>query len=101
MVDDPRARVAHVAELAALSLDDAEAERLARDMDAIVRYVEELSSVDTEGVEPTTSPIAAVSALREDVEVPSLTHEEALGGAPRRAGSPEVEGFAVPVFVES
>jgi len=88
-----RATVDHLAALAALSLSDAEAERLARDLGAIVAYVEELSTVDTTFVSTETE--AAGGAWREDVVHEGLSHDDALAGAPRAT---EV-GFAVPAFV--
>jgi len=87
--------VLHVAELASLSLDEAEVDALARDLDAIVRYVEQLGAVETEGVEPATS-FATAAARRPDVPAPGLSHEAALAGAPAVAE----DGFAVPTFVD-
>lgn len=86
-----RKTVMHVAELAALSLDGSEVDALAKDLDAIVKYVDELSAIDTEGVEPMRS-ISTAGALRPDVPQPSLSREDALGGA---------DAFVVPAFVEA
>lgn len=91
-----RESVLHVAELASLSLAEDEIDSLARDLDAIVRYVEQLNEVDTEGVPPLTS-VGVAGALRPDVVQPGLTREEALAEAPHATE----EGFAVPRFVES
>jgi aspartyl-tRNA(Asn)/glutamyl-tRNA(Gln) amidotransferase subunit C len=88
-----RAQIDHLAKLAALSLSDGEAERLAHDLGAIVAYVEQLASVDTGGLAAPT--VVAATAWREDVVVPGLSHEDALRGAP---GATEA-GFAVPGFV--
>jgi aspartyl-tRNA(Asn)/glutamyl-tRNA(Gln) amidotransferase subunit C len=93
----PHPEIAHLAELACLSLTDDEATALAKDLDAIVRYVEELGQLDTEGVPPTSHVrVQRGEALREDVPGPCLSHDEALAQAPRTAEG----GFAVPVFVE-
>jgi aspartyl-tRNA(Asn)/glutamyl-tRNA(Gln) amidotransferase subunit C len=89
-----RETVLHVAELASLSLDDAEVDGLAKDLHAIVEYVEQLGAVNTEGVEPYTHS-AAETTLRKDVVIAGLTREEALANAPRATE----EGFAVPRFV--
>ncbi len=91
-----RESVLHVAELASLSLAKDEIDALARDLDAIVRYVEQLNEVDTEGVEPLTS-VGLAGALRADVVQPGLSREEALAKAPHATE----EGFVVPRFVES
>lgn len=90
-----RARVHHIAKLAALSLSDAEADRFAGELAAIVRYVEELDTVDTSNVPPTAHVQLERAPLREDEARPGLSHDDALAAAPRV----EHEGFAVPGFV--
>ena len=90
------ARVQHVARLASLSLSADEAEKLARDLTAIVDYVAQLDTLDTSAVEPTGDAELTRAAWREDALVPGLSHEDALSQAPRV----EEGGFAVPVFVE-
>ena len=49
LIDD----VHHLAQLSSLQLDDAEAEALRVDLGNIIGYIEQLSELDTEGVEPT------------------------------------------------
>jgi aspartyl-tRNA(Asn)/glutamyl-tRNA(Gln) amidotransferase subunit C len=94
-----RATVDHLAALAALSLSDREAESLARDLRAIVAYVEELGAVDTSEVpgDDTRDVTSVAPAWRPDVLDPGLTREEALGGAARTTEA----GFAVPGFVSA
>jgi aspartyl-tRNA(Asn)/glutamyl-tRNA(Gln) amidotransferase subunit C len=91
-----RAQIDHIAKLSSLSLTDAEASTLATELDAILRYVGELDSLDTSNVPPTTGGGSAVTTWREDLGLPGLTHEEALAAAPRTA----LGGFAVPAFVD-
>jgi aspartyl-tRNA(Asn)/glutamyl-tRNA(Gln) amidotransferase subunit C len=88
--------VDHVARLACLSLDDAEADELTRDLARIVAYVGELSSVDTTDVPPTCHVQLERLRFRDDQTRPGLSQEEALAQAPRA----EHGGFAVPTFVE-
>jgi aspartyl-tRNA(Asn)/glutamyl-tRNA(Gln) amidotransferase subunit C len=90
-----RAALEHLAQLAQLSLREDEIDRLAKDLDRIVAYVDELAALDLEGVEP-TAQIGAVAALRADEPLPCLAHDDALSGAPRV----EEGGFSVPPFVE-
>ncbi len=87
----------HLAALAALSLSDREAESLARDLRAIVAYVEELGAVDTADVRAVDASDAAAPfpGWRADAVVPGVSREDALGGAPRATEA----GFAVPGFV--
>ncbi len=93
---DFRSQIAHVAQLASLSLTEEEATSMAAELDAIVRYVAELSTLDTEGVPPTAHVLHQASSLRPDEIEPGLSHEEALSGAPRSSAG----GFAVPGYVE-
>jgi aspartyl-tRNA(Asn)/glutamyl-tRNA(Gln) amidotransferase subunit C len=92
-----RNQIDHVAALASLSLQDAEAEALATELDSILRYVAELDAVDTTGVPPTSSIQDAATSWRTDEVTPGISHEEALEQAPRTAHG----GFAVPAFVEA
>ncbi|HSQ62307.1 MAG TPA: Asp-tRNA(Asn)/Glu-tRNA(Gln) amidotransferase subunit GatC [Polyangiaceae bacterium] len=93
----PNPEVAHLAELASLSLTGDEAAALAKDLEAIVRYVDELNQLDTEGVPPTSHVQLKRGALREDAVQPGVSHEDALSQAPEVSEG----GFAVPRFVES
>jgi aspartyl-tRNA(Asn)/glutamyl-tRNA(Gln) amidotransferase subunit C len=89
-----RSLIHHVAQLASLSLTDAEADTLTAELAAIVKYVDELESVDTSNVSPTANVQLQRPALRADEVQPSLPHEDALAQAPRTAHG----GFAVPAF---
>jgi aspartyl-tRNA(Asn)/glutamyl-tRNA(Gln) amidotransferase subunit C len=91
-----RAEVERIADLARLSLSDAEAERLASELAAILAYVEELRALDTSGIEPTSHPMELATPLREDVPEPPLAPELALANAPAREGS----AFVVPKVIE-
>ena len=84
------------AQLARIRLSDAEADALARDLDAILGYVAELEALDTEGVEPTSCVLPRETPMRADEPVPSLDPEAVLGRAPLRAGT----SFAVPRVLE-
>src|SRR5258706_259009 len=52
-----RDEVVRIAALARLSLDDAEIDRMQRDLASVLAYVETLAAVDTAGVEPTSHVI--------------------------------------------
>jgi len=95
-LDIDRAHVLHVAKLASLSLDDAEADAMARELSRIALYVAKLDGLDTTDVPPTTN-LSANQPLRPDEVGPCLSHEEALSGAPRTAAG----GFAVPLFLDA
>lgn len=87
--------VSHVAKLARLDLDPQEEERLTRDLDAILDYVDQLAEVDVTGVAPTAMPIPVTNVLRPDQREESLTREEVLRNAP----APEQGMFRVPRII--
>jgi aspartyl-tRNA(Asn)/glutamyl-tRNA(Gln) amidotransferase subunit C len=91
-----RETVLHVAQLARLSLDEAEVDPMLTDLASIVGYIDQLSELDTSDV-PATAHLAVLAAPRvADVAHVSLDTEVALAEGPRtREG-----GFAVPAFVD-
>jgi aspartyl-tRNA(Asn)/glutamyl-tRNA(Gln) amidotransferase subunit C len=91
-----RDNVLHVAKLARLELSETEIDKMQRDLDGILEYVNQLSELDTTNV-PMTTQVAVVSApFRADQPIPSLPHDLALSQAPRSSS----DGFAVPAFVD-
>jgi aspartyl-tRNA(Asn)/glutamyl-tRNA(Gln) amidotransferase subunit C len=77
--------VRRVAELAALALRDDEVERMARDLDRILSYIDKLNELDVRDVEPMAQVLFAseeTATLREDREKPCLSNAEALANAP-------------------
>ncbi len=62
-VDDAK----KVARLARLQLDDEQTARFARDLDAVVGYVDALKDVDVEGVTPMSHPFDQTLRRRDDV----------------------------------
>ncbi len=79
-----RREVEHIAALARLSLGEEEKARLEKDLNAILGYVEKLSSLDTEGVEPTSHTLEVTNAFREDTLVPFEGKGVILENAPAR-----------------
>ena len=88
--------VGYVAELARLELTDEERAVFQPQLEDIVGYVEKISEVDVEGVEPMMHGRRLVNAFREDVVGPSLPSETALSNAPARVG----DEFLLPKIVE-
>jgi len=74
--------VEYVASLAKLSLDDAAKARMLGEMREILGYVEKLSALDTEGVEPMMHAIPLTNVFRQDEVGPSLDRDEVLARAP-------------------
>ncbi len=77
-----RQDVEKVALLARLVLTGEEAERLTVEMNDVVGYVDQLSEVDTDNVEPMAHAIEVHNVLRDDKVQPSLPRGEALANAP-------------------
>ena len=67
-----REDVLHVARLSRLELTEVEVDRMARDLGRILAYMDELSGVDTTGVDPTTTIAVESAPLRGDSERPGL-----------------------------
>ena len=76
--------VRKVAELARLEISDAELETMARQLSAIVDYINQLQEVNTDGVEPLAHALDLHDVFREDVPGQSLGPDEALANAPAR-----------------
>ncbi|MCB0277936.1 MAG: Asp-tRNA(Asn)/Glu-tRNA(Gln) amidotransferase subunit GatC [Calditrichaeota bacterium] len=77
-----RETILKVAKLARLHLSEAEIETMKTDLNKILDYVDQLNSVNTEGVKPLVSVLDVDTVMRPDVPEPSLSQEEALRNAP-------------------
>lgn len=77
-----RAEVAHVSRLARLALSDEELDALTGEMTAILDYVEQLNTLDTDGIVPTAHAVPMENAFRADECRPGLTTTQALSNAP-------------------
>jgi aspartyl-tRNA(Asn)/glutamyl-tRNA(Gln) amidotransferase subunit C len=100
--------VTYVADLANLELTEQERQRMVKDLDSILTYIERLNQLDTSNVPPMTqvfseSPAGCseisgrlAPAWREDMPQPCLPHEEALQNAPVS----DKEFFRVPKVIE-
>jgi aspartyl-tRNA(Asn)/glutamyl-tRNA(Gln) amidotransferase subunit C len=88
--------VEHVAGLARLTLSEAEKEQFAEQLNAILKYAEQLNGLNTDGVEPTSHAMPLVNVMREDEARPSWPLEQVLSNAPD-----EEDGqFKVPAVLE-
>ena len=89
-------QVAHLANLARIDLSSAEIDRLTVELGQIVDSVAKVAEVATPDVPATSHPMPLTNVFRDDVVVPSLTVEQALSGAPDRAG----DKFRVPAILD-
>jgi aspartyl-tRNA(Asn)/glutamyl-tRNA(Gln) amidotransferase subunit C len=90
MID--RQQVLHVARLARLELTEDEVSRMTGELSAILDHIEKISTLDLDGVPPTTHVVDVPNALRPDEPRPSLPREVALSNAP----AVDDDGFSVP-----
>jgi aspartyl-tRNA(Asn)/glutamyl-tRNA(Gln) amidotransferase subunit C len=89
-------QVAWIAHLARLDLAPTDRERMAHQLSAILEYFDQLSRVNTDGVEPLAHPLTVQNVFRADELQPSLTVDEALANAPDRRG----DYFGVPAVLD-
>ena len=93
-IDD--ATVRHIARLARIKVDDAEAKTLEGELTAILQWVEQLNEVDTTGVEPMISVSDMTMTMRDDEVTDGGYAEDIVKNAAERAGP----FFVVPKVVE-
>lgn len=78
-----KADILHVAKLAKLNLTNDEIEKFSTQLSNIVSHFEELSSVNTQGVEPSSQTTGLENVYRPDEakSMQSLSQDEALAGS--------------------
>jgi aspartyl-tRNA(Asn)/glutamyl-tRNA(Gln) amidotransferase subunit C len=74
----------HIAHLAKLKFEGDKKVAIKADLERIISFMEVLSEVPTDDVEPLIFMSDEVNVLREDIAVETLTHEEALKNAPKK-----------------
>jgi len=100
--------VAYVADLANLELTVQERQRMLKDLNSILDYIDRLNELDTSDVpamaqisarvgQPDVKPTDASATIwREDILVPCLRHSDAMRNAPETDG----DFFKVPRVIE-
>jgi aspartyl-tRNA(Asn)/glutamyl-tRNA(Gln) amidotransferase subunit C len=91
-----RIDVAHIARLARLDLSEDEQTLYASQLGKVLEHIEQLNSLDTTNVQPTSHVLEISNVFREDKERPSQSHDDALGNAPDRSGN----FYRVPRIIE-
>ena len=90
------ATVRRIAHLARIAVADDEVEHLRGELNAMLAFVEQLSEVDVEGVEPMTSVTPMAMKKREDVVNDGNIAEDIVRNAP----ATQDNFFLVPKVVE-
>jgi len=94
--DDIEKVVEKMASLAKLSFDPAKMGVFAQKARAVLAYVEQLGSLDTEDIDPTSHAAEMETPLRKDEAVSSGVQQGILADAPARDG----EFIQVPKVIE-
>lgn len=90
------ATVRRIAHLARIAVADEEVEHLRGELNAILQFVEQLSEVNVDGVEPMTSVTPMTMKKRPDVVTDGNIRDDVLANAPLSADG----FFLVPKVVE-
>lgn len=78
--------IAHIAKLARLKTTDAEAEEYCAQLSKVLTHFQQISKIDTTGVEPLVTPTEIEFFAREDEIVKIYKSDEMVANAPDRAG---------------
>ena len=90
-----RRDIEKVALLGRLRLTEEELATMTNELAQIVGYVDQLSEVNTDGIEPMAHAIEVVNVFRTDEVAASLPRDEALRNAPHR----DERGYLVPAVL--
>ena len=90
-----RRDIEKVALLARLQLAESELATMTTELAQIVGYVDQLTEVNTDGVEPMAHAVEVANVFRDDVVTESLPRDEALANAPHH----DDRGYLVPAVL--
>lgn len=96
MANITKDQILKTADLARIAISDEEAQMYSSQINDVLSYVNKISDLNTDDVEPTTHGIVSGNVLRQDEPERLLTQEEALKNAPET----EDGQFKVPAILE-
>ena len=88
--------VTTISYLSRLKIDDKKEEKIIKDLDNIIEFVDQLDDVDTSNIEPLTNPLEKTAKTRTDKVTAKNLKDELLKIAP----SSNEDYFLVPRVVE-
>lgn len=88
--------VQYIASLARIHLPEDKIAEMTKNLEGILKYVDQLATVDVSKIHPTTHVLSLENVYREDVVNPSLPQEEALRIAVKKHNG----FFMVPKVIE-
>ena len=89
-------QVKKVAKLSRISLEDSKLESLSKDLDSILKFVEQLNKLETKNTEPLTSIVDKTLESRKDIIDDGKIKDQILKNSPDKNN----EFFIVPKVVE-
>ncbi len=75
-----------IAKLARLNITDSEASEFSVQLEKVLHNFEQISKIETTGIEPMITPTEIESFWREDIAQQNFTSDEILANAPARTG---------------
>jgi len=88
--------VQKIAHLARLALTEADAEQYQQSLSSVLSLVEQMQSVNTDGIEPLSNPLEMTQRLRDDVVTEENRRDDFLANAPHT----EAGLFLVPKVID-
>ncbi len=79
--------IEHIAKLARLEVSASQAQQYSQQLSQILNYFEQISKVETKGIEPLITPSEIENFWRDDVINKENNAEEMTANAPSRAGN--------------
>ena len=88
--------VEYVAHLARIELKSQELEKLSKQLQDIINFIDKLKEINIKDIVPTSHILPINNVLRDDLPAKSLSSHKALENAPQRQGN----FFSVPKVIE-
>jgi aspartyl-tRNA(Asn)/glutamyl-tRNA(Gln) amidotransferase subunit C len=76
-----------MAHLSRLEITDADSNQLAGELGKVLNFFNQISNVNTKGVEPMVTPVEIENFWREDEKKNEIKTEDIMSNAPSRAGN--------------
>lgn len=82
-----KSTIENIAKLARLDVEPSQVEEYSKQLSVVMKHFEEITKVDTLGVEPLVTPTEIETFWREDEVVHEMSTEEILSNAPDKIGN--------------
>jgi len=79
--------IEHIAKLARLEITEAEANEYSQQLGKALSHFEQISKINTEGIEPLVTPTEIEEFWREDIAKQEFSPEDMTANAPSKAGN--------------